>query len=115
MPWVGLPVVWVREGSWGALALLLLALTGLGWLAGRDRHPHDDLVLDLRDHGRKDPPDDPDDPDDRPGTRAPRLHPARLATAGGAALLVATTAVAGPGHAAFASASGTGSNTLSVG
>lgn len=131
VPYVGLPLLWLRDGRWPLLALALAVVLALAWLAGRDRHPDDDVTVDLRELDLRDRDDDdrPDDdrPDDgRPGGRAelpsggrgahraPRGLPGHITTAGGVALLVAATTTAGVGHAAFAAASGTGSSSWSM-
>lgn len=58
VPWVGLPVVWVRERAWLPLALTGLVLLALGVVASRSRS-----------FGFPEPEDDPDDP--RPPSTPP--------------------------------------------
>ena len=61
VPWVGLPVVWLRERAWvplGAAVLVLLALTAVAGQSRRFGFPQ---------------PDQPDDPD-QPGSGDPGPH-----------------------------------------
>jgi signal peptidase I len=36
VPYIGLPIVWLRDGEWHALVLLVLAVTAIAWLATID-------------------------------------------------------------------------------
>ena len=120
VPWVGLPVVWLRAGSWLALGLAVLVLLTLTWVAAQGRSfgfadPVEDEAEDLDGTG---PPsagpvgegtdgERPDSVDATPGptgwaTRGTR----RVGVLAAAAVLVLVAAA--PAEAAFASTTATG-------
>lgn len=62
VPWVGLPVIWLRERAWLALALAVIVLLGLTALAGRGRS-----------FGFREPAEDEDEDAGPPPPAPPRL------------------------------------------
>ena len=120
VPWVALPVVWVRDGAWVRLALCALGLMALTALAahsrafgfpeaddGGDDPPGGDA--DLRDPASSDPPLQ----EQRTGARGAVVRVrAPLAAAAGALLLGLVPAV--PAGAAFSAVTRNSSNSLAA-
>jgi signal peptidase len=118
VPWVGVPIVWIRTGQWGPVGALALAVVGLlalcavdgslRRLTGATRRdgddPGDDDGREARDGAATRLParDGPDQ--DRRGLRRHRRRVRRLRRLGGAAAVVVLASGVGALHPASASA-----------
>lgn len=116
VPWVGLPVVWLRTGAWLPLGAALVGLVALTAVAGQSRRFGFPDPAQPDDAGSGDPPPDPAAGDaDQPAevVVGPRPPPGPVRTAG--ALVVAVLLVLLPATPAGTAFSATTSARGSIG